>query len=393
VVRALVVLASSLALGACASMGAGLAPGPGAAPEPAAASARTRLAVQHNERAETLEQLGQLRQALDERTIALTIDPGDARARAAVGRLEGMIERGVAQRIEEGRLALSRGSHVEARRRFLAALALDPSNRVAFEALRTEVREIEFITHVVRQGDTLAALGQRYYGDRARAEVIGEMNELTPGARLVVGRTLKIPEIPGVPFVRPEPKREGPPRPTVAKPEAPTPGGAPTTGNTETPSPPLPAKEEPAEVSPLLLEAQEAFDRRDYVTTLADVDKLLATSPSNQEALGLKKQALYGQGKAQLEAKNYEASHRSLTQLAKLAPNHENIAALNAQVRGRLIEQRYSQGIRLFREEKLQEAILAWRGVLELDPNHVNARKNIEQSERLLKGLEERRKK
>jgi hypothetical protein len=35
---------------------------------------------------------------------------------------------------------------------------------------------------------------------------------------------------------------------------------------------------------------------------------------------------------------------------------------------------------------------VSWRGVLEIDPGHVNAKKNIEQSERLLKGLEERRK-
>jgi cytochrome c-type biogenesis protein CcmH/NrfG len=129
------------------------------------------------------------------------------------------------------------------------------------------------------------------------------------------------------------------------------------------------------------------------VVALADLDKLLVTSPSNSEAIGLKKQVLFLHGKAQLEAKNYEASYRALTQLARLAPNHENVTALNAQVRGRLIEQRYSQGIRFFREEKLQEAIVSWRGVLELDPAHANARKNIAQSERLLKGLEERRKK
>jgi hypothetical protein len=30
--------------------------------------------------------------------------------------------------------------------------------------------------------------------------------------------------------------------------------------------------------------------------------------------------------------------------------------------------------------------------VLELDPQHVNAKRNIEQSEKLLKGLEERKK-
>jgi len=373
---ALLVLGAALALGACASTGAPPPPESTApsldakAPPP---PARTHLTAPHNEQAERLEQSGQLRQALDERRIALTIDPMDAATQAAATRLEGLIERGVAGRIEDGRVALARGAHAEARRRFLAALVLDPNGRAAFDALQAEVRDIEFITHVVRQGDTLAGLGQRYYNDRTRAEVIGETNELNPGTRLVVGRTLKIPEIPGVPFARPESRRE-PPRPTepapVAPPEAPT-----------------------AETNPLLLEAQDAFERREYVVALADLDTLLAASPGNAEAVGLKKQVLYVHGKAQLDAKDYEASYRTLNQLARTDRNYENVAALNTQARGRVIEQRYSQGIRLFRDEKLREAITAWRGVLDLDPHHVNAKKNIEQSERLLKGLEERRRK
>jgi cytochrome c-type biogenesis protein CcmH/NrfG len=54
-------------------------------------------------------------------------------------------------------------------------------------------------------------------------------------------------------------------------------------------------------------------------------------------------------------------------------------------------QMRYLKGIRLSREEKLREAVKEWRTVLELDPQHANARRNIEQAERLLRGLEERR--
>jgi len=48
---------------------------------------------------------------------------------------------------------------------------------------------------------------------------------------------------------------------------------------------------------------------------------------------------------------------------------------------------------RLYREEKPAEAITEWRAVLELEPEHASARRNIDQAERLLKALEERRKK
>ena len=39
------------------------------------------------------------------------------------------------------------------------------------------------------------------------------------------------------------------------------------------------------------------------------------------------------------------------------------------------------------------EAIVEWRAVLALDPDNANAKKNIDQAERLLKALEERKKK
>ena len=49
--------------------------------------------------------------------------------------------------------------------------------------------------------------------------------------------------------------------------------------------------------------------------------------------------------------------------------------------------------MRFYREEKLKEAIAEWRVVLEMDPGNANARRNIDQAEKLLRGLEQRMKK
>jgi tetratricopeptide (TPR) repeat protein len=320
-----------------------------------------------------------LRRALDEWKIALTINPDDAAARESQKALEGRIERTVAEKIEAGRAALARGVQAEARRQLLAALALDPANRTAFGLLQTEAREAEFLTYTVRQGDTLQSLAQRYYGDRSRSEVIWETNQLPPNPRLTAGMLLKIPEIPGVPFIHPDARRPAPAPPTAA----PTPGAAKTE----------PPKDEPPEVNPLLVEAREALERNDYVDAISDVDKLLAGSPGNRDAIAIKKQALYQQGKAQFAERKYDASYRALAQLAKLQPDYEDSPALLRQARTRVVEQHYSQGVKLYREEKLAEAVSEWQTVLELDPQHPNARRNIDQAERLLKALEERKKK
>ena len=140
----------ALALSGCATTGekpepprAGVTPRASAVaqrPAPPPTDPREPLVARHVEQAAALERAGDLRRAADELKVALTIRPGDAAAAAALKTLEATIEGQVAERIRAGRAALARGVQVEARRQFLAALALDPANRVAFDALQTDTQ-------------------------------------------------------------------------------------------------------------------------------------------------------------------------------------------------------------------------------------------------------------
>jgi tetratricopeptide (TPR) repeat protein len=384
-----------LLLGACAAAPPSSAPPPSASTPPPAAptptpaapappptavapappSPRQQLAAGHKEKARRLERSGDLRQALDEWKIALTIDPSDQDAQAAQRQLEARMDRAITERLGQGREALEKGDHLEARRHFLAALALDPANQAAFSALQNDVKEIRFVPHTVKAGETLATISERYYGDRSRSEVIWETNRLPPNPRLTAGMVLKIPEIPGVPFVLPE-LRPKPPEP-VARPDAPPP--AETARPTET-----------VEINPLLVGAREALEKGEYQVALADVDRVLASNAQNPDAAELKKAVLYGLGKSQLGQRKYEDSVKTLVQLARLAPAYQDSPALLKQARERAAQQHYAQGLQLYREEKLEDAIAQWKTVLEYEPEHANAKKNIEQAERLLKSLQQR---
>jgi len=372
--RHVIVLVAALMLGACVTV-----------------PTKSELIRPARARAKALEREGQLRPALVEWKVARAIDPDDAEARANEARLTSRIEGLVATKVAEARGAHQRNAPLQARRALLAALALDPMNTTVAELLRS-IGDIEFVTYTVRAGDTLASLAERYYGDRARGEVIWETNNLPPGKPLVAGSVLRIPEIPGVPFYAPG--RTPPPSGTAV---AVLPRGdrpAPSQGEQPAPSQgdrPTPSQDEPPEVNPLLADVRDAVERKEFATALADLDRYLADNPRDREGTELKKLALYRQGQSALDEKKYDDSYRALTLLARLQPDYQDVARLLPQARRQVIDRHYQEGIRFFREEKLPEAIAEWKVVLDMEPQHVNARRNIEQAERLMKGLEQRR--
>ena len=324
------------------------------------------LLAPNREKAASLAAQGNLRGAGDAWKVALTIDPKDSIALEESGKIEERIKQAVADRLARGEDALKRNAFIEARNHFLAVLALEPSNREAFVALQTRVREVRQINHTVRAGESLASIAQLYYGDRSRSEVIWETNQLPPNPKLTPGSVLKIPEIPGLPFGRPLAP------PGLTKPEVTEVGPS---------------------ANPALVEAKEASDRGDYFLALATLDRFIGQNPRSGEALDLKRTILLQQGKTLLEQNKLGDSFTALTQLAKLSPKDASVSSLLANVRSRLVQQHYNQGISLYREERLPEAVVEWRSVLQYDPGHEGAKRNIEQAERLLKGLQVREQK
>jgi tetratricopeptide (TPR) repeat protein len=360
-------IASGLLLAGCAAGTGGSGP----------ASYEALIAPQR-ERAAALAAQGNLRGASDAWKVALTIDPQDAVALAESRKLDEQIKQSVGERLSRGRDALKRNVHLEARSHFLAVLALDPGNREAFEALQSQVREVRQVNHTVRAGDSLTSIALLYYGDRTRSEVIWETNQLPPNPKLAPGTVLRIPEIPGLPFGRPEPA-------LTAK--TPPSGGAPAT----------PAKTEPSEeglyANPALGAAREALERGELVLALTTVDRFLGQNPRNSEATDLRRTVLLQQGRTLMEQNKLLDAYTAVNQLVKANPKDSAATSLFSQVRGRLVQQHYNQGMQLFREEKLPAAVAEWRTVLQYDPAHDGAKRNIDQAQRLLKGLEERQQK
>jgi tetratricopeptide (TPR) repeat protein len=269
----------SLAAGGCAS----LRPAPDAPPVVLNANVPTadQLAAPYRAQAEQREREGALRQAVDAWMTALALAPDHEPSRTALHRLRERIEREISQHLRRGWHAVARDAPAEARRHFLAALALDPDSRAAQEALRA-----------------------------------------TPAARAA------------------EPGTESKPPVLVVRPAVLTPADGRIEG----------ARPEPPPVTE-------------------------------------KPEALYAAARTHLAEGRDEDAYRALAQLARVSPGFGDSARMLRDLRPRLLRQRYQEGLRLFRDERIEEAIEKWRGVLELDPGHAHARRNIEQADRMLRTL------
>jgi tetratricopeptide (TPR) repeat protein len=130
------------------------------------------LIAARRQNATALEAQGQLREALNEWKVVLTIDPADSVALEGKSRVDDQIARNLNDALGRAREALKRGVRLEARRQYLHALALDPSNREAFEALQNEAKEVRVVNHIVRSGETLSSIATFYYGDRSRSDIL-----------------------------------------------------------------------------------------------------------------------------------------------------------------------------------------------------------------------------
>jgi tetratricopeptide (TPR) repeat protein len=362
-------LASLLLVAGCAAgLGGGLS-----------GSAVETLLLPQRQKAQSLAARGDLRGASDAWKVALTIDPRDPAALDESHKLDERIKQAVADRLARGRDAVKRNVHLEARSHFLAVLALEPSNREAFDALQTHVREVRQLNHTVRTGESLTSIAQHYYGDRTRSEVIWETNHLPANPKLTPGMVLKIPEIPGLPL--------GQPDPATVTPKPPSSSSGSSAQEKAEPS------EEGPYANPILSEAREALERGEFTLALSTVGRFLRQNPLNSEAVDLRRTVLLQQSRTMMEQNKLLDALNAANQLVKINPKDSTATALVTQVRGRLVQQHYNQGMQLFREEKLPAAIAEWRTVLQYDPGHDGAKRNIGQAERLLKGLQERQQK
>ena len=155
-------------------------------------------------------------------------------------------------------------------------------------------------------------------------------------------------------------------------------------------------------IETLLASVETYITGEDWRRAYDELGRILTLDPSQAQALArredVKKKlrylsadhtrdgiSLYKEGKfglAQTEFKlalEYDATNVTAQEyIRQLSAKHQDVSDEN-------VSDLYMKGVNAYTEEKYQTAIFYWKRVLELDPNHENARRNISRAEEKLK--------
>jgi tetratricopeptide (TPR) repeat protein len=188
---------------------------PPPAPDVALPAEQTVYELQQRERAGSLARQGRLAEAALTWEVLATIRPNVPEYRERLAELQKQIGSGAAERMQRGEQAMARGQVDAAMQQFLAALALQPDNARAADALRAAERERIKRSHLgklSRNTLTRRAMSETDMGaNEAPMDAVVQTEPGTP-AKSGTTRQGRAAGLPGVsPSVKPVPVPGGAP--------------------------------------------------------------------------------------------------------------------------------------------------------------------------------------
>jgi tetratricopeptide (TPR) repeat protein len=139
-----------------------------------------------------------------------------------------------------------------------------------------------------------------------------------------------------------------------------------------------------------------------WIEALHDVNRALAIEPGNQVALSKRDEIkrnlrnlsvnytqngikLYKQGKFGLAETELKMALTFDNNNITAEEYLEKISAKEKGISGKDIDDLYMKGVAAYTQELYQLAILYWERVMEIDPDHANAARNIQRAEEKVK--------
>ncbi len=388
-----------------------------------------------SERARSLEAHGELAMALDHWRLVGRIATDPAVAVREISRLESKIAEAVYAHYQNGMAELRNNQPAAARNHFLAALRLDPTFRPALIQINGRFSPFPLAVHLSAPGDQPVTVAKAVFGDEEKAFLVAWFNDLPVDQALKPGTLLILPKLEKRPTKKVRKKK--PPN-QLAQANRLLAGndldGALALAVQANPNDPdvqvlihtihlkqatdqiasglleaarsslamvpdgfagkdaavesLQAALQRRQTTLVLANARDHFDKGEYQQSLDILERLLEETPDSVDARDLASEARYRLALDHVDHKRFVEARKVLE---KADEGHQASMALNETVRTRLAslaQIHYRNGVKHFINEDLKSAIDEWEIALACDPNHDNARENIDNARRLMQKIE-----
>jgi tetratricopeptide (TPR) repeat protein len=316
------------------------------------------LISRHGEMAAEYEKKGDLRKALQSWEIVYEFRPDDEKVLSQIIYLKSQIQKTSSDHYNKGVAYFQNNSMKPALREFLLALSLNPNHKEAIEYVKYRMNWDGFIAYEVKKGDTAKGIAQKVFNDSSKDFLIAYFNDLNKEARLTPGMTIVLPSMKAIQV-------------------------APETA---------PSDEEPAEylnVKQEIRKASDSFVAKKYQQAASTAEKILEYDPVNKDAMDLKNASYYEMGVMFRIEKKYA---QALAMFNNVDPDYKDARYItdflkNIDKNKSRAAEHYMSGVNYYINQNLEKAIKEWEITLTLDPNHPNAKKDIENARSFLEKL------
>ena len=281
------------------------------------------------------------------------------------------------------------GKYSNARREFLVALRLRPDFPEVLQLLKPAPPPPfgHYVVHEVKEGEYLAAIAEKYYGDKTKFEIIARANNLDDATKLYTGMKLIIPETEGVVFSDLEKKQSSELALRDESIYAVTPDDGEKSGEDSS----LISEQEMA-YDPVAIYQEQGvtlLEEGQYLAALHEFQKVLNIDPSREKIQEYMAWAHYRQGEVFFNQAEYL---KARDHFRKALRYDEEWTACKEYIRrseDAYKEVHYLKGIEDFEEERLKEAMEHWQLVSKIDPNYKQVQNYLLRAQKLFEKIRE----
>jgi len=332
------------------------------AQEPVASAAAPSSDVYRN-KAINYERAGEFLKAIEMWKIVGYLSPADKETIKKIDDLQRQADLAAESHFERGVTYYQKGAAASARKEFLLTLLYNPDHRNALDYLKNKLAGEDYVQHVVKKGDTLQSIAQKFYNDPQKVFLISYFNNFDKQTTLIADMNIKIPIL------------------EISEPGQTSEDYDPTIEEAEEP----PVKTVEIDIAGFLAKGTALLNAKKYQEALSAAESVLKHESNNSAALNIVNAANYELGKIASTAKKYS---EALKYFSRVNTGYRDVKNVIITTQNLLAEVYYNTGVKYYVNDKIEQAIREWNETLALNPKHPRVSKDIENAQNLLKKLQ-----